>query len=70
MKYSIDRIEDNIAMIQNIETGEKIEINIELLPENIKEGTILKKEEKYTIDEETTNDRKESIQNRFNQLIK
>lgn len=70
MKYSIDRIEDNIAIIQNIETGEKIEINIELLPENIKEGTILKKEEKYTIDEETTNDRKESIQNRFNQLIK
>ena len=70
MKYSIDRIENNIAIIQNIETGEKQEIDISLLPEDIKEGTIIKKEEVYTIDEETTNNQKADIQNRFNNLIK
>ncbi len=70
MKYSIDRIENNIAIIQNIETGEKQEIDISLLPEDIKEGTIIKKEEVYTIDEETTNKQKADIQNRFNNLIK
>ncbi len=70
MKYSIDRIENNIAIIQNIVTGEKQEIDISLLPEDIKEGTIIKKEEVYTIDEETTNKQKADIQNRFNNLIK
>ena len=40
MKYSIDRIEDKIAIIENIITGEKTEVNIALLPVNIKEGNI------------------------------
>ena len=69
MKYSIDRIEDNIVVLQNIDSGEIEEVNKELLPDNIKEGTIIIKEEKYTIDEETTQEKANDIQNRFNNLI-
>ncbi len=39
MKYAVDRIEDNIAVIENLETKEKKEINIKGM--KIKEGDIL-----------------------------
>ena len=39
--YSIDKIENNIALLENIKTKEKKEVSIYLLPENIKEGTII-----------------------------
>ena len=39
MKYAVDKIEDNIALLENIETKEKKEINITNM--KIKEGDIL-----------------------------
>lgn len=39
MKYAVDRIEDNIAVIENIETKEKKEINIKGM--KLKEGDII-----------------------------
>ena len=39
MKYAVDKIEDNIAVLENIDTKEKIEINIKNM--KIKEGDIL-----------------------------
>lgn len=39
MKYAVDKIEDNIALLENIETKEKKEINISNM--KIKEGDIL-----------------------------
>ena len=39
MKYAIDRIEDNIATLENIDNNEIINIDINNLPKNIKEGT-------------------------------
>ena len=39
--YSIDRIEDNIAILENRTTLELKEVDITLLPNNIKEGSIL-----------------------------
>ena len=51
MKYALDRIEEDIAILENIETGELIKISIFNLPQNIHEGTILKKENNtYLID--------------------
>ena len=42
MKYALDRIEENIAILENIQTGEKRKISIFKLPQNLHEGTILK----------------------------
>ena len=41
MKWAVDRIIDNIAILENIESLEKKEVDISLLPSSIKDGTIL-----------------------------
>ena len=71
MKYAIDRIENNIAVLENIETGEKKEINIIILPNNIKEGNILILENnKYKIDLTEEKLRRKRIEEKFNRLKK
>ena len=69
MRYSIDKIDENTVLIQDIETGEKQELERSILPSEIKEGDILIKEEKYIIDKEFTEKRKKDINDRFNSLI-
>lgn len=71
MKYAIDRIENNIAILENLETKEIIEVDISLLPKGSKESsiiTIIDNEYKLDIEEEQV--RKESLLNRFNKLRK
>lgn len=71
MKYAIDRIENNIAILENLETKEIIEVDISLLPDGSKESsiiTIIDNEYKLDIEEEQV--RKESLLNRFNKLRK
>lgn len=71
MKYAIDRIEENIAVCQNLETKEMIEITIDKLPKNIKDGTVLLfKDNEYKIDSQEEELRRKSIQERFNRLKK
>lgn len=71
MKYSIDRIEDKIAIIEDIITGEKKEINIALLPVNIKEGNIIKEQNNvYIRDIETEKTRRTNLIYKFNSLKK
>ena len=71
MKYSIDRIEDKIAIIENIITGEKTEVNIALLPVNIKEGNIIKEQNSFYIrDIETEKTRRTNLIYKFNSLKK
>lgn len=41
MKWVIDRIEDDIVIIENLETKEKKEVDISLLPSSIHEGSVL-----------------------------
>ena len=41
MKYAIDRIEENIAILESINDKTQKEVPIKVLPSNIKEGTIL-----------------------------
>ena len=53
MKYVIDRIENDIAICQNPESKEIIEVDIEELQQEAKEGSvIILKDGKYAIDKE------------------
>lgn len=45
MKYTVDEIIDNIAKLVSCTTDEVLELNLNLLPINIHEGSILIKED-------------------------
>lgn len=65
--YVIDRLEGDYAVCENRDTGEIINIEKSLLPEDIKEGTVLKYENgNYIIDMET----EEQIEKRVAQKMK
>ena len=68
MKYVIDRIEEDIAVMQNLKTKEMLNINISELPANIKEGTFLIKNKIFKIDKKEEEKRRQAIRNRFNKL--
>ena len=52
MKWAVDEIIDNIVVRENIESGEKKEVDITLLPSYIYEGDILVYEnDEYILDE-------------------
>lgn len=71
MKFAIDRIEENIAVCQNLETKEMIEVTIDKLPKDIKDGTILLLEDnEYKLDLTEEEIRRKRIQERFNRLKK
>ena len=71
MKYIIDRIEDNITILENQETKEMIDIYINELPANIKEGNVLIYEnKKYYIDVNLEQERKKNILEKFQKLRK
>lgn len=71
MKYAIDRIENNIAILENLEIKEIIEVDISLLPEGSKESSIITIiDNEYKLDIEDEQVRKESLLNRFNKLRK
>ena len=71
MKYAVDKIEENIVTLESLDTKEKKEVLLEVLPSNIKEGTILTYEnEVYKKDEVLEQQRKTSVQNKFNMLRK
>ena len=71
MKYAVDRIEGNIAVCENLDTKETIEIELSLLPKRVKDGTILIYENnKYKIDKEEEEKRRRAILEKFNRLKK
>lgn len=71
MKYAVDRIEDNIVVLEDINTKEKQEVQKGLLPSNIKDGTILIFENnEYKLDLNEEELRRKKIQERFNRLRK
>lgn len=68
MKYVIDRIEENIAVLEEINTKEKKEVEIKLLP-NVKEGDLLRFEDGVFIkDDKLKEERKKSITEKLNRL--
>ena len=71
MKYSVDRIENNIAILENLDTKELIEVEVTILPQNIKESNILIYENnQYLLDKDTEQQRKNDLLSRFNKLKK
>lgn len=68
--WVIDRIEGNIAICENRLTKEMIELNLNVLPENIKEATVLCfKNGKYEVDEELQNEIERNIQELTDELF-
>lgn len=71
MKYVIDRIENDIAILEEINTKEIVELNIKELPNDIEEGKVLiKVDDNYLIDEEEKIIREKEISERFKNLFK
>lgn len=68
MKYAVDSIVSDIALLENIETKEKKLVNINLLPSVIHEGSILDENYNILINEEIERERK--IKERFERLKK
>lgn len=70
MKYAVDRIEEDIAVLQNIDDGSIILESISNLPTSLHEGMILSFENDcYLIDNELEYKRRKRIESKFNDLI-
>jgi len=70
--YTVDRIEGDIAVLYD-EGDNKSDAEISELPENLKEGDILRFDEEtgaYIIDQERTDQIKSNIEERFKKLFK
>jgi len=65
MQIIIDRFEGNIAVVE-LPNGKTIDCPKELLPENAKEGNIIK----ISIDEEATKEKLNKVTERMNRLFK
>lgn len=71
MKYAVDKIENNIALIEELSTKEKKEVSVSLLPSSINEGSILIFQDgAYIIDKNTEKERRNKLQDKFNRLKK
>lgn len=68
-EYSIDRFEGEYAVLENRNTNEMKPIKRDMLPSNIKEGSILQYVNgKYMYNEELTKEETKRIQDRMNKL--
>ena len=71
MKYVVDRIEDSVVILENLNNKEKLELQKEILPKGIKDGSVVVlKDNKYVLDLEEEQRRRQSILERFNRLKK
>lgn len=69
MKYVVDRIEEDIVVLENIETNEIREESIKILPDNVKEGSVLLYDNNlYILDNDEEKIRRERIQNKLERL--
>jgi len=69
MRWAVDKIIDNIVILENIETLEKKEIDINLLPYSFHDGSIIVIQDgKYYLDETTEEKRRQIIEEKFKRL--
>ncbi len=69
MKYTVERIEDNIAVLED-EQGSFVEISASLLPENTKSGNILLFEnERYSLINAVDEERQKRILDKYQKLF-
>ena len=70
MTYVIDRIEDGIAVLECMDTGEIIEILQRSLPRTAREGHILQKDgDAFIIDREATQKRRVELRERLEKIL-
>ncbi len=70
-KYTVDRFEGDIAVLENRNTGEMLNVSRNDLPREVKEGTILKiNNNKYEIDLEEQKIVEDRIKDKMNKLWK
>lgn len=68
-EFSIDRLEDDIVVLENRENGNRKNIERNKLPSHIEEGDILKCiNGKFSLDKEKTVDETNRIKNQMNDL--
>lgn len=68
-EYSVDRFEGEYAILEDRKTKEMKQVRRDMLPENIKEGSILQcVNDKYINNEELTNQERERIKDKMNKL--
>ena len=69
MKYAVDSIVDDIAVLEDLVTKEKKEVNLSILPEEIQEGNILVYENyEYYLDKQYEAVRRESLEEKLERL--
>ena len=67
--FTVDRIEEDIVVLEDRNTGQMLDISINELPNDIKTGDILKKiNGKYFINEEETRSVEKRIEDKMNDL--
>lgn len=68
-EFSVDRFEGDIAVLENRENGNRINLERNKLPNNLKEGDILKCiNGKYSLDKDRTIDETNRIRDKMNNL--
>ena len=68
-EYSVDRFEGEYVVLENRKTNEIKNVKKDMLPENIKEGSILQYVNgKYTYNEKLTKEETKRIQEKMNKL--
>ena len=69
MKYAVDSIVDDIAVLEELETKEKKEVSLSLLPEETQEGNILVYENyEYYLDKQYEAIRIETLEEKLERL--
>lgn len=69
MKYTIDRFEGEIAVLEEYDTTNLVNVQKSELPEDVCEGDILEfNNGMYTVLKKDTLEKKESIKDRFSRL--
>lgn len=69
--FTVDRFENNFVVLEDRQTENLINVSINKLPSNIKEGDLLSFQNgNFILDKEQTNKLQNDIQSRFNKLKK
>lgn len=70
-RFTIDRFEGDVVVLENRNTGEMLNVNKKDIPQDAKEGTILKlNKDKYEIDVEEQKIIEDRIKNKMKNLWK